>query len=223
MAATRPSPPFSTIPIRPCGRRPSSGRATPGGPTWPPGWSPPWPIRRPCAGTPRPTPSSGPAPRWSTPWRRSWRSCAGQRQADLLAVLARRPDPRYGPAALAAAADDLPALRAAAAELLGGVGGADAGRTLRGLLADSDAAVRVAAVDGLRRAGIEDAVPAIAPLLGDQAFAVRRAAGAALAALGPGGTLLLRHYTSAGDQYAADMARHALDVAALRRPGVTLE
>lgn len=150
-------------------------------------------------------------------------SCAGPRLADLLAVLARRPDPRYGPAALAASDDDLPAVRVAAAEVLGGVGGGDAGRALRVLLADSDAGVRAAAVDGLRRAGMEDAVPAIAPLLGDEAFAVRRAAGAALAALGPGGTLLLRHYSSAGDQDTADMARHALDVAALRRPGLPLE
>jgi hypothetical protein len=150
-------------------------------------------------------------------------SCAGQQQADLLAVLARRPDPRYGPAALAAGDSDLPALRAAAADLLGGVGGEDAGRALRHLLADGDAAVRAAAVDGLRRARMEDAVPDIAPLLGDGAFAVRQAAGTALAALGPGGTLLLRHYTTSSDRYAADMARHALDLAALRRPGVTLD
>jgi HEAT repeat protein len=148
---------------------------------------------------------------------------AGQQQADLLAVLARRPDTRYGPAAVVASAGELPALRAAAAALLGGVGGEDAGRALRGLLADSDAAVRAAAVDGLRRARIEDAVPDIAPLLGDEAHAVRRAAGAALASLGPGGTLLLRHYTASQDRYAADMARHALDVAALRRPGVVLD
>jgi hypothetical protein len=150
-------------------------------------------------------------------------TCVGQQQADLLAVLARRPDPRYGPAALAGSAGDLPAMRAAAAEMLGGVGGAEAARALRGLLADSDAAVRAAAVDGLRRAGMEDAVPDIAPLLGDHAFAVRRAAGTALAALGSGGTLLLRHYAASGDRHTADMARYALDVAALRRPAVTLE
>ncbi len=150
-------------------------------------------------------------------------SCAGQQQADLLAVLARRPDLRYGPAALLASAGELPALRAAAARLLGGVGGEEAGRALRRLLADPDAAVRSAAADGLGRARMEDAVPDIAPLLRDPAFDVRRAAGAALATLGPGGTLLLRHYSTDDDRYAADMARHSLDLAALRRSGVTLD
>ncbi len=149
-------------------------------------------------------------------------ACAGQQQADLLAVLARRPDPRYGPAALAAVTDALPALRAAAAALLGGVGGASAGAALRSLLADDEAAVRAAAADGLRRLQLEEAVPDLAPLLRDPDFAVRKAAGAALAALGPGGTLLLRHYAADADPFAADMARHSLDVAALRRAGVTL-
>ena len=150
-------------------------------------------------------------------------TCAGPHQADLLAVVARRPDPRYGPGALAATTADLASLRAAAAALLGGVGGDDAGRALRRLLADPDATVRAAAAEGLGRARMEDTVPDIAPLLRDPAFAVRRAAGAALATLGPGGALLLRHYSADDDRYAADMARYSLDVAALRRPGVTLD
>jgi hypothetical protein len=150
-------------------------------------------------------------------------STHGRQLADLLTVLARRPDPRYGPPALAAAGDDMPAVRVAAAEVLGGVGGEEAGRVLRALLTDGEETVRAAAADGLRRVDLEDAVPDLAPLLRDPAFAVRRAAGAALAALGPGGTLLLRHYSTDSDPSAADMARYSLDVAALRRNEATFD
>jgi len=146
-------------------------------------------------------------------------SYGGQQQADLLVVLARRPDPRYRRAALAAVADDLPALRVAVADLLGGVGGAEASEALLGLLTDPDAAVRAAAADGIRRLRLEDAVPSLAPLLRDESFEVRRAAGAALAGVGPGGILLLRHYRSDADPFAADMANHSLDIASLRHPG----
>ncbi|MGH9279616.1 MAG: HEAT repeat domain-containing protein [Acidimicrobiales bacterium] len=141
-------------------------------------------------------------------------------QADLLSVLAQRPDPRYREAAMAATADvERPGRRAAGAALLGGIGGADAGSALTCLLADGDASVRVAAADALRRLGHVAAAPDVAPLLRDPVFAVRRAAGAALAALGPGGTLLLRHYLGDDNQFAADMARYSLDVAALRGTG----
>jgi HEAT repeat protein len=143
-------------------------------------------------------------------------SCTGRQQADLLAILARRPDGRYSAAALAALADDLPELRAAAAGLLGGVGGAEGGVALRSLLADADETVRATAADALRRLGLEEAVPDLVPLLRDPSFAVRRAAGTALAGLGPGGTLLLRHYLNDPDADAAAMARHCLDVAAVR-------
>jgi len=146
-------------------------------------------------------------------------SRSGQEQADLMAVLARRPDPRYRQAALAAAGDDLPAVRSAAAAVLGGVGGPEAAEPLKSLLGDADAKVRAAAVDGLRRLDDQHAAPDLAPLLRDPSFAVRKAAGAALAALGPGGILLLRHYLSDGDQFAADMARYSLDIAALHTPG----
>ncbi len=149
-------------------------------------------------------------------------SRSGRERADLLAVLARRPDPRYLPASLAGLADDLPAVRAAAVAVLGGVGGPEAGSAMESLLVDPNAAVRAAAADGLRRLGHERSAPGLAPLLRDPSFAVRRAAGAALASLGPGGTLLLRRYTSDEDQSAADMARYSLDVAALGTSGAGL-
>ena len=150
-------------------------------------------------------------------------SRSGQEQADLLAVLARRPDLRYLPASLVAVADDLPAVRAAAAAVLGGVGGPEAGAALESLLVDPDAAVRAAAADGLRRLGHEGAAPSLAPLLRDSSFAVRQTAGAALASLGPGGILLLRRYASDEDRFASDMARYSLEVAALgtSRAGAT--
>jgi CheY-like chemotaxis protein len=132
-------------------------------------------------------------------------SRSGQEQADLMTVLARRPDPRYREVSLAAAGDDLPAVRSAAAALLGGVGGPEAATVLQSLLGDADARVRAAAADGLRRLGDQQAAPALAPLLRDPSFAVREVAGAALAALGPGGILLLHHYLSDGDRYAAGM------------------
>lgn len=139
----------------------------------------------------------------------------GVEQAQLLTVLAQRPDPRYRQVCLEAVADELPALRAAAAALLGGVGGAEAGGVLRSLLADSDSTVRAAAADALRRLGYKQAVADLALLLRDPSFPVRRAAGAALAALGPSGILMLRHYLSDEDPFAADMAQYSLDVAAL--------
>jgi len=71
----------------------------------------------------------------------------------------------------------------------------------------------------LRRLGHRQAAPDLAPLLRDSSFVVRRSAGAALAGLGPGGILLLRHYLSDTDRFAADMARYSLDVAALSPPG----
>jgi len=150
-------------------------------------------------------------------------SCTGTHQAEIMAVLSRRPDPRYRAAALEAVVGDPPALRAAAAGLLGGVGGAEAGLALRSLLADADAAVRAAAADGLRRLQLEEAVPDLALLLRDPVFDVRRAAGAALAALGPGGILLLRHYQSGDDMFVADIARHSLDIAALGGAAAALD
>ena len=145
-------------------------------------------------------------------------SCQDEKLAGLLAVLGRRPDPRYRAAALAAVGHELPAVQAAAAGLLGGVGGAEAGEALQRLLADPEPAVRTAAADGLRRLEHQPAAPDLATLLRDPSFAVRRAAGAALAGLGPGGILLLRHYAAGDDALASDMARYSLDIAALHGP-----
>lgn len=142
----------------------------------------------------------------------------GLEQARLMRVLARRPDPRYRDAAIAAAGDaDLPPRRAAAAGLLGAIGSPDAGDVLVGLLSDGDASVRAAAAEALRKLGYTPAAPALVPLLRDPDFTVRRAAGAALAGIGPAGTLLLRHHVDDDDCLASDMARYSLDVAALFR------
>lgn len=142
-----------------------------------------------------------------------------QEQADLLAVLARRPDPKYREVALGAVTGQLPALRAAGAAVLGGVGGPDSAAALRRLLADTDAEVRAAAADGLRRLEHQPAAADIAALLRDPSFDVRRAAGTALAGLGPVGSLLLRHFLDDADPFAADMARQSLDILALGSSG----
>jgi hypothetical protein len=145
-------------------------------------------------------------------------SCHGEELASLLAVLARRPDPRYRAAALAATEDELPAVRAAGAGVLGGVGGAESGEALQRLIVDPEPAVRVAAAEGLRRLDHQPAAADLAVLLRDRSFAVRQAAGGALAGLGAGGILLLRHYAAGDDPLASDMARYSLDIAALHAP-----
>ncbi|MGI8983856.1 MAG: HEAT repeat domain-containing protein [Acidimicrobiales bacterium] len=144
---------------------------------------------------------------------------SGRELGHIMEVLAHRPDPRYSRAALDATANDLGAVRAAAAALLGGIGGAEAGTALGSLLRDTEPAVRAAAADGLRRLGHQEAAPSLAPLLRDPSFEVRRAAGAALAGLGAGGILLLRHYAGDLDPRTSDMARYSLDMAGLRGAG----
>lgn len=103
-------------------------------------------------------------------------------------------------------------VRARAAALLGGIGGAAAADRLHSMLADVAAEVRAAAAAGLGHLGHWPAAPKIARLLHDPSWDVRRAAGLALRALGSTGELLLRRLLGDADRLAAEMAQHVLDL-----------
>jgi hypothetical protein len=134
----------------------------------------------------------------------------------LLALATWRPNPRYGRAALRLAAEADPGVRAAAARLLGALGGEEGVAALGPLLADRDPAVRASAASSLGRLGHWPSAAAVGLLLRDPAWPVRRAAGEALAAMGAPGAFLLHRYGGDEDPFAADMARQVRDLLALR-------
>lgn len=120
-------------------------------------------------------------------------------------------DPRLLEPALERCRDPDAELRAAAAGLLGALGGAPAAQELQTLLADPEAAVRAAAAGALGRLSHWPAASLLAALLADEAWDVRRAAGLALRELGGVGTLLLQRSLEHPDAFARDMAHHVLD------------
>jgi HEAT repeat protein len=83
---------------------------------------------------------------------------------------------------------------------------------LTALLADSDPAVRAAATRALGKLSHWPAAATLAALLRDQVWEVRKEAGLALAALGAPGILFLNRALKGNDPFAADMARHVLDL-----------
>lgn len=108
--------------------------------------------------------------------------------------------------------DPEPEVRAAAAALLGALGGARGAQALESLAADPAAQVRAAAADALGRLHHWPAASRLADLLGDRAWDVRRASALALRDLGGVGTLLLQRSLTHTDAFARDMARHVLDI-----------
>jgi HEAT repeat protein len=106
-------------------------------------------------------------------------------------------------------------VRREAAAVLATLGGSQVAQRLTELLDDPDAGVRAAALDGLRRAGHWPAAARIADALTDPAWDVRRNAGLALRAFGAPGVLFLRRSMSHPDAFAADMARHVLQLPAV--------
>jgi hypothetical protein len=121
-------------------------------------------------------------------------------------------DPRLLPPAIALTHDPISEIRTLAATLLGTLGGAQATEVLTALLADSDPAVRAAATRALGKLSHWPAAATLAALLRDQVWEVRKEAGLALAALGAPGILFLNRALKGNDPFAADMARHVLDL-----------
>ena len=140
---------------------------------------------------------------------------SGPEAAGALELAAALPHAGMQKPALALAHDAHPPTRARALRLLATLGGSEGNATARALLADEDDEVRAAAVYALGHMGDWASAPEVARRLRDPAWEVRRAAGQALYALGAPGLLLLRRYLDDENPFAADMARHTLDVSAL--------
>ena len=131
--------------------------------------------------------------------------------ASGLLVAARLGDPDLLPLALSFADHPVPAVRAAAADALGGLGSDDAVAVLCRLLHDPAMDVRQAAARALGRLRHWASAAALLPLLGDPTWPVRRQSALALAAMGAPGSLVLRTALQGDDRFAADIAGQALD------------
>jgi hypothetical protein len=129
---------------------------------------------------------------------------AGLRVAETIA------EPRFLESAMRLSRADDPAVREAAAKLLGGIGGAESAARLIEILGDDEARVRAASASALGRMRYWQAGSLLAERLRDQRWVVRRDAGLALRALGAAGTLLLRKALKGDDRFAADMAEQVL-------------
>ena len=123
-------------------------------------------------------------------------------------------EPVFAPAALRLCEDANADVRAHAVRLLGAVGGRDAAEALLLRLDDEQTQVRAAAAHALGRIGHWPAASALAARLRDRDWDVRWSAGLALRRLGSPGRLLLRKAFQDSDPFAADMARHVLDLPA---------
>lgn len=138
--------------------------------------------------------------------------------ASALIVASRLNDPALQDPAMAHRAHPDPAVRTAVVELLASLGGGEAVETLGTFVADPAAPVRAAAAAALGGLGHWPSTHLLAGRLGDQAWEVRRAAGLALSGLGGPGRLYLQRALRSTDPFAADMARHVLDLPARAVP-----
>jgi HEAT repeat protein len=139
-------------------------------------------------------------------------SVRGAGAVPLLEIAVWLNDPRLLAPALSRCGDRDARVRALAAGLIGGLGGADGVRALERLVADPEGAVRAAAIQSLGKLGHWPAAALIAARLGDQSWEVRRAAALALRSLEAPGELLLRRALSDPDPFARDMAKQVLDL-----------
>ncbi|HUQ62534.1 MAG TPA: HEAT repeat domain-containing protein [Acidimicrobiales bacterium] len=137
---------------------------------------------------------------------------SGPSLAPALEVAVALADPVLLPAALSLCHEDAREIRALAAELAGAIGGSAAVEVLVELLEDDAPEVRAAAARALGRVQHWPSAAALARLLGDQSWDVRMQAAVALRSLGSPGILSLRRALSASDVFAADAARHMLDL-----------
>lgn len=109
-------------------------------------------------------------------------------------------------------------VRALAATLLGALGGREGVEVLTALLDDDVPEVRTTAARALGKLRYWPAAAALATLLRDPAWDVRREVGLALRSLGPPGLLFLCRSLQDADRFAADMARHMLDLPDMAGP-----
>ncbi len=129
-----------------------------------------------------------------------------------LLVLERIGDPRGLDLSLRHAAHPDAAVRRQAARTIGAMGDEIALGALTALLHDPDAGVRQMAARSVGRLQWVGLAPELAALLVDPAWGVRRQAAIALRRLGTPGEALLMQALWHTDRYAADMARHILDL-----------
>jgi HEAT repeat protein len=144
-------------------------------------------------------------------------------------------DARFFSPALTLCHSATPGVRALAATLLGALGGREgvevltalldddvpevrAAEVLTALLDDDVPEVRAAAARALGKLRYWPAAAALATLLRDRAWDVRREVGLALRSLGPPGLLFLHRSLQDADRFAADMARHMLDLPDMASP-----
>lgn len=130
--------------------------------------------------------------------------------ASGLVVAARLGDPELLPLALSFADHPAAAVRAAAADALGALGGDEAVTVLCRLLGDPATEVRQEAARALGRLRHWASAAALLPLLSDPTWPVRRQSALALAAMGAPGSLILRTALQGADRFAADIAAQAL-------------
>lgn len=142
---------------------------------------------------------------------------SGHAAAAGLHLAAAMVEPVFIPAAMSHSREGIPEVRAAAASLLGAVGGAEAASRLVELLDDADPEVRAAAAFGLGRMRHWPAGSRLTAMLEDSSWAPRRAAALALRSIGAPGVLLLRRAASSPVQRASDIALLALDMPAAAR------
>lgn len=142
---------------------------------------------------------------------------SGHAAAAGLHLAAAMVEPAFIPAAMSHSRQGIPEVRAAAASLLGAVGGAEAASRLVELLEDADPEVRAAAASGLGRMRHWPAASRLTAMLGDSSWAPRRAAALALRAIGAPGVLLLRRAASSPIQRTSDIALLVLGMPAAAR------
>jgi HEAT repeat protein len=130
--------------------------------------------------------------------------------ASGLLVAARLGDPDLLPLALAFADHPMADVRAAAADVLGAIGGEAAVEVLHRSLGDPATEVREAAAHGLGRLEHWPSASVLLPLLSDPTWPVRQEAALALSAMGAPGSLILRTALRGSDRFAADIAAQAL-------------
>jgi hypothetical protein len=134
--------------------------------------------------------------------------------ARALLVLTLMGDSRALELAIPRAGSPHDGVRQAVARAMGAFGGHRVAPVLKQLLTDPNNRVRLEACNAVGRMQVGSLAEEVAELLSDRDWQVRRRAALALGQLGPRGEVLLLRALWQPDIYAADMARHVLDLPA---------